>query len=67
MGEAFVTVQEDLQEERRSTERRWAKREKTIQRVITNTSGMYGDLQGLVGSSPATIPALTWVIDLGSL
>jgi hypothetical protein len=57
--EAFVTMQEDLQEERRSTERRWAKREKTIQRVITNTSGMYGDLQGLVGSSLATIPALT--------
>jgi hypothetical protein len=52
-------MQEDLQEERRSTERRWAKREKTIQRVITNTSGMYGDLQGLVGSSLATIPALT--------
>ena len=57
--EAFVTMQEDLQEERRSTERRWAKREKTIQRVITNTSGMYGDLQGLVGSSLAAIPALT--------
>jgi hypothetical protein len=57
--EAFVTMQEDLQEERRSTERRWAKREKTIQRVITNTSGMYGDLQGFVGSSLATIPALT--------
>jgi hypothetical protein len=56
--EAFVTMQEDLQE-RRSTERRWAKREKTIQRVITNTSGMYGDLQGLVGSSLVTIPALT--------
>jgi hypothetical protein len=30
---------------------RWAKREKTIQRVIANTSGMYGDLQGLVASS----------------
>jgi hypothetical protein len=57
--EAFVAMQEDLQEERRSTERRWAKREKTIQRVISNTSGMYGDLQGLVGSSLATIPALT--------
>jgi hypothetical protein len=56
--EAFVTMQDDLQEERRSTERRWAKREKTIQRVISNTSGMYGDLQGLVGSSLATIPAL---------
>jgi hypothetical protein len=57
--EAFVTMQEDLHEERRSTERRWARREKTIQRVITNTSGMYGDLQGLVGSALVAIPALT--------
>ena len=57
--EAFVAMQQDLQEERRDTERRWAKREKQIQRVMSNTSGMYGDLQGLIGSSLQTIPALT--------
>ena len=33
--EAFVTMQDDLQEERRSTERRWAKREKTIHLLST--------------------------------
>jgi hypothetical protein len=54
-----VEIAEGRGVERRSTERRWAKREKTIQRVINNTSGMYGDLQGRVGSSLATIPALT--------
>jgi hypothetical protein len=56
--EAFIEMQDDLQEERRVTERRWSKREKQIQRVITNTSGMYGDLQGLIGSSLHSIPAL---------
>ncbi|MBV8753578.1 MAG: DUF2130 domain-containing protein [Pseudonocardiales bacterium] len=56
--ESFVEMQQDLQEERRVAERRWSKREKQIQRVITNTSSMYGDLQGLIGSSLRTIAAL---------
>jgi hypothetical protein len=41
--EAFIDMQDDLNEERRVTERRWSKRERQIQRVICNTSGMYGD------------------------
>lgn len=57
--EAFVDMQKDLQAERRTAERQWAKREKQIQRVIANTAGMHGDLQGIVGSSLQTIPALT--------
>jgi len=52
-------MQEDLQEERRIAEKRWSKREKQLQRVVLNTSGMYGDLQGLTGSSLEEIPALT--------
>lgn len=57
--EAFNDMQSDLQEERRITERRWAKREKQLQRVIFGTAGMYGDFQGLIGSSLQTIAALT--------
>ena len=57
--EAFIGMQDDLNEERRTAERRWSKREKQIQRVICNTSGMYGDLQGLIGSSLHNSPALT--------
>jgi hypothetical protein len=57
--EAFNEMEADLREERRVAERRWAKREKQIQKVISNTSGMYGDLQGLIGSSLHSIPALT--------
>jgi hypothetical protein len=57
--ETFMELQEDLFEERRIAERRWARREKQIQKVISSTSGMYGDLQGLIGSSLQNIPALT--------
>ncbi len=56
--EAFVTMKTDLDSEKRAMERTWAKREKQIQRVIHNTSGMYGDLQGLIGTSLAAIPSL---------
>jgi hypothetical protein len=51
-------MQDDFQEERRVAERKWFKRERQIQRVISNTSGMYGDLQGLIGPSLHSIPAL---------
>jgi len=54
-----MAMQEDLQEERRIAEKRWSKREKQLQRVVLNTSGMYGDLQGLIGSSLEEIPVLT--------
>jgi hypothetical protein len=57
--DAFKVMQEDLQEEKRVTERRWGKREKQIQSVISNTAGMYGDLQGLIGSSLQNIASLT--------
>ncbi len=57
--ESFVDMQKDLQTERRNTELRWSKREKQIQRVIANTAGMYGDFQGLIGSSLQSIPALS--------
>lgn len=45
----FTTLQSDLDAERRAMERIWSKREKEIRRVITNTSSLYGDLQGLIG------------------
>ena len=57
--EAFVDMQKDLQAERRTAERQWSKREKQIQRVIANTAGMHGDLQGIIGTALQTIPALT--------
>lgn len=56
--EAFVTMQQDLNDEKRASIKRWAKREKQIERIINNTAGMYGDMQGLIGSAMQSIPAL---------
>ncbi len=46
---AFGSLQEELTKERRSMERMWAKRGKEIEKVMINTTGMYGDLQGIIG------------------
>jgi len=53
--DSFVTMRKDLDAERRSMEKIWAKREKQIERVVKNTSRMYGSLQGIIGS---TLPEL---------
>ena len=42
--EAFSTMQEDLDKERKAIMRQWAKREEQIMRVMGATVGMYGDL-----------------------
>ncbi len=55
---AFTSMQSDLETEKRSMQRIWQKRQKEIERVITSTSGMYGDLQGIVGASLPTIKSL---------
>jgi hypothetical protein len=57
IAEAFIGMQSGLLEEKRSTQRQWAKREKQIEQVISNTAGMYGELQVLTGLPD--IPALT--------
>jgi hypothetical protein len=49
IAEAFIGMQSGLQEEKRTAQRQWAKREKQIEQVISNTAGMYGELQALTG------------------
>jgi hypothetical protein len=56
--EAFSSMQEQLNQERRSMERHWKQREKQIQRVVKNTVGLYGDMQGIIGGQIPAIPAL---------
>jgi hypothetical protein len=46
--EAFTGMQDGLKKERLAYEKIWSERDKQIQKVITNTVGMYGDLSGLV-------------------
>lgn len=49
--EAFMTLRDDLESEKRSMHRLWAKREKQLERAALNTAGLYGDLAGIVGPS----------------
>lgn len=56
--EAFTTMQEDLDKERRAIMKQWAKREEQIERVMGATVGMYGDLQGIAGKSLQEIEGL---------
>lgn len=56
--EAFSTMQEDLDKERKAIMKQWAKREAQIEAVMQATVGMYGDLQGIAGRSLQEIEGL---------
>ena len=56
--EAFSTMQQDLEKERKAITRQWAKREEQIARVMGGTVGLYGDLQGIAGKSLQEIEGL---------
>jgi len=56
--EKFTDMQEDLDKERKTMTRLWAKREEQIHRVLEATAGMYGDLQGIAGKSLNEIEGL---------
>jgi hypothetical protein len=58
VAEAFITMQADLDSEKRSMHRIWSKREKQLQRALSNMAGMYGDLQGIIGASLPVIKGL---------
>jgi hypothetical protein len=56
--EAFSSMQEDLDKEKKAILKQWAKREAQIDNVMKATVGMYGDLQGIAGKSLQEIEGL---------
>jgi hypothetical protein len=56
--EKFSDMQADLDKERKTMTRGWAKREEQIRGVIESTAGMYGDLQGIAGRTLQEIDGL---------
>ena len=56
--EAFSSMQEDLDREKKAITKQWAKREEQIERVMQATAGMYGDLQGIAGKTIQEIEGL---------
>jgi len=56
--DAFTTMQEDLDAERRVITKQWEKRAKQIERVMVSTVGMYGDLHAIAGKTLLEIEGL---------
>lgn len=55
---SFVEMQQDLESEKNAFRRMWSKRQKQLERVMISTSGMYGELQGIIGGALPVIPHL---------
>ena len=56
--EAFSSMKEDLDREKKAISKQWSKREEQIERVMQSTVGMYGDLQGIAGKTIQEIEGL---------
>jgi hypothetical protein len=57
--ENFTDMHDDLDKERKSMTRLWAKREEQIRGVIDATAGIYGDLQGIASKTLQQIEGLS--------
>lgn len=55
---AFTSLKVELDREKRAMTALWARREKEIERVLTSTSSLYGDLQGATGDALPKIERL---------
>jgi len=58
MVTAFTSMKTDLDKEKKAIIKIWGKRERQIERVVTNLSGMYGDVAGIIGASLPEIKSL---------
>lgn len=56
--ESFSQMRVDLDKEKRALSSAWAKREQQIQRALEGATGLYGDMQGLLGSSLPAVEQL---------
>ncbi|MCL5798206.1 MAG: DUF2130 domain-containing protein [Patescibacteria group bacterium] len=56
--ESYDAMKDDLEKEKRWFTLKWAKQDKNIRKVFDNLSGMYGDLQGMLGRSLPDVKGL---------
>jgi hypothetical protein len=56
--EAFKEMQEQLDAERRAIMTTWKRRERLMDRALTNVTAFYGDLQGIAGQGLEDLPPL---------
>lgn len=58
--EKFTDMKEDLEKERKTMTKLWARREEQLRGVIDSTAGMYGDMQGIAGRALGEIEGLDY-------
>ena len=56
--EGFMSMKQSIAKERIQMEKIWKEREKQLDKVLINTSGMYGSVKGIAGASVNDIPLL---------
>ncbi|MEI7472552.1 MAG: DUF2130 domain-containing protein [Chitinophagaceae bacterium] len=56
--EGFMSMKQSISRERIQMEKLWKEREKQLEKVLLNTSGMYGSVKGIAGASVLDIPLL---------
>jgi hypothetical protein len=56
--EPVLELRADLEKEKRATLKQWAARDKQLDRITSSMAGLYGDLQGIVGSSLPAVEEL---------
>ncbi|MEO8763258.1 MAG: DUF2130 domain-containing protein [Ginsengibacter sp.] len=61
--EGFVAMKNSISKERIQMEKSWKEREKQLDKVLLNTSGMYGSIKGIAGASVQNIPLLEGTSD----
>jgi hypothetical protein len=65
--EAFTSIQDDLEKEKRWFTMKWAKQENKMRQVIDNTVGMRGDLQSITGKQLPEVEGMGLLADGESL
>jgi hypothetical protein len=60
--EKFNDMRDDLDRERKTMTRLWAKREEQLRGVLDSTAGLYGDLQGIAGRALQEIEGLDFLL-----
>lgn len=56
--EAYMSMHTDLDAEKRAINKHWGRRQRQLDLLLSGASGMYGDLQGIVGKSLPEINGL---------
>ena len=56
--EGFLAMKQSINKERIQMEKMWKEREKQLDKVLLNTSGLYGSIKGIAGASVQEIPLL---------